>query len=58
MWENGNNDTGLPTMRVTTQNHLLKPKTVDAGKTFYRKVRGSHNMEWRVMCLEVAWLLP
>lgn len=45
MWENGNNDTGLPTMKVTTQNHLkglLKPKTVDAGKTLYTEARGTH----------------
>lgn len=45
MCENGNNDTGLPTMKVTTQNHLkylLKPTTVDAGKTLLSKVRDAH----------------
>lgn len=33
-------------MKVTTQSHLKdlsKPKTVDAGKTLCREVRGTHN---------------
>ena len=62
MWENGNNDTGLPTMKVATQNclkGLLKPKTVDACKTLFRKVRGKHTfMERRAMCLPATELPP
>lgn len=57
MWENGNNNNGLPTMKVTTQNHvkdLLKPQTVDMAKNLAGKQEVHTSLEGRAMCPEVA----
>lgn len=57
MWENGNNNNGLPTMKVTTQNHvkdLLKPQTVDMAKNLAGKQEVHTLLEGRAMCSEVA----